>query len=170
MVSIIHSDSGITLFSRVFEDFCENIDNGLNSDLIGAFFTALRGFSQQFGQREIKQIEMSTVKFLIHERDKVMIFFLLDNNDQIAEYKKTLIICLNTFLDLFSKEIHEYYYETHKFQKFNQILQEILKIPPEEIEPSCLNCLMGQKKNCLFNQVQKKLKSLKQFDKTESPI
>jgi hypothetical protein len=35
MVSIIHSDSGITLFSRVFEDFCENIDNGLNSELIG---------------------------------------------------------------------------------------------------------------------------------------
>ncbi len=92
-----------------------------------------------------------------------MIFFLLDDNDQNEEYKKTLIICLNTFLDLFSKEISEYYYDTHIFQKFNPILQEILKIPPEEIEPSCLNCPMGQKKDCLFNQVQKKIKELKKI-------
>lgn len=161
MVSIVHSDSGITLYSRIFEKFCEDIDNGLNSELIGAFFTAIKGFSKQFGQNEIKQIEMSTLKFLIHEKDKVMIFFLLDDNDQIEEYKKTLIICLNTFLDLYS--IREFYYETHIFQKFNPILQEILKIPPEEIEPSCLNCPMGQKKDCLFNQVQKRIKEFKKI-------
>jgi hypothetical protein len=163
MVSIVHSDSGITLFSRVFEDFCDNIDNGLNSELIGAFFTAIKGFSKQFGQNEIKQIEMSTLKFIIHERDKVMIFFLLDDNDNIEEYKKTLMVSLNTFLEIFSKEVSEYYYETHIFQKFNSILQEILKIPPEKIQPSCLNCPMGQKKDCLFNQVQKKIKEFKKI-------
>lgn len=163
MVSIIQSESGITLYSRIFNNFCEEIDNKLNSELIGAFFTAIKGFSKQFGQNEIKQIEMSTLKFLIHERDKVMIFFLLDDNDNIEEYKKTLMVCLNTFHELFSKEIREYYYETHKFQKFNSILQEILKIPPEKIQPSCLNCPMGQKKNCLFNQVQKKIIELKKF-------
>lgn len=163
MVSIIQSESGITLYSRIFDNFCEDIDNKLNSELIGAFFTAIKGFSKQFGQNEIKQIEMSTLKFIIHERDNVMIFFLLDDNDNIEEYKKTLMVSLNTFLGMFSKEVSEFYYETHKFQKFNSILQEILKIPPEKINPSCLNCPMGQKKNCLFNQVQKKIKEFKKI-------
>ena len=163
MVSIIHSPSGITLFSRIFEKFCEKISEEMGAALIGSFISAIKTLSQEFGQDEIKQIEMSTLKFLIYEKNQIMIFFLLDNTDGIEDYKKILIVCLNAFFKMFSKDIYEKYNNTFIFQEFNPILHEIFKIPPEKIEPSCLNCLMGQKKNCLFKQVQQKILEFKEI-------
>ncbi|MHA1491615.1 MAG: hypothetical protein ACTSRI_18420, partial [Promethearchaeota archaeon] len=139
MVSIIHGLSGITLFSRVFESFCEDISEELSSELIGSFLTAIKLFSREFGQDKIKQIEMSTIKFLIYEKERVMIFFLLDSSDIILEYEMSLKFCLNIFLEMFSKQIYSNYQNVDIFQNYNPVLHEILKVPPDKIEPSCLN-------------------------------
>lgn len=157
MISIIHSPSGITLFSRIFENFCEKINNDLETDLIGSFISAIRKFSKNFGQDEIKQIEMSTLKFIIYEKEKILIFFLLDNSDKRLDYEKSLKICLNIFLEMFYKDNYTPYNSTSSFKKFNPILQEILKISPEKIEPSCLSCPRLQKNNCLFKHVQEEI-------------
>lgn len=86
MISIIHEPSEITLFSKVFDNFCKSINNKTQSDLVGSFISAIKKFSQNFGQEEIKQIEMSDLRFLIYEQDVIMIFFLLDASDNSAEY------------------------------------------------------------------------------------
>lgn len=161
MLSIIDSLSGITLFSKVFNEFCKNIDNNISYDLIGGFITAIKQFSKQFGQLEIRQIEMDTLKLLIYEKFDVMIFFLLDHDDKIKEYKKSLVICMNVFLKMFKADLKDNVNNTTYFQDFNSIIYEILKIPPEKIEPSCLNCAMGQKTDCLFNQVKNKIAEYK---------
>jgi len=90
MISIIHEPSGITLFSRVFDNFCKSINDKTQSDLVGSFISAIKKFSQNFGQYEIKQIEMSDIRFIIYEQDTIMIFFLLDVSDNSTEYKKFL--------------------------------------------------------------------------------
>jgi len=90
MISIIHEPSDITLFSKVFDNFCKLIDEKTQSDLVGSFLSAIKKFSQNFGQNEIKQIEMSDLRFLIYEQDTIMIFFLLDVSDNSTEYKKFL--------------------------------------------------------------------------------
>jgi len=161
MVSIIHNPSSITLFSKVFDKFCEDINERLSSDLIGGFISAIKMFSQEFGQNEIKQIEMSTLKFLMYEKEGIMIFFILDNDDNIIHFKKSLIICLNAFLDMFPKEVLVNVYEISNFVKFNPVLHEILAIAPEKIEESCLNCSMGMKEHCLFTQVKQKISEYK---------
>jgi hypothetical protein len=157
MVSIIHADSGITLFSRVFDKFCELVEDKQRSDLIGSFIGAIKKFSQEFSQDEIRLIEMSNLKFLCSERDNILIFFILEGNDNVQEYEKSLKMSLRIFLMLFSQQINDNYNNISIFQRFNIILQDILKIPPEKIEPSCLNCPMGQKNNCIFNQIKEKV-------------
>ena len=157
MVSLIHISSGITLFSRIFDKFCENINSESETQLIGCFISAIKKFSQELGQKGIKQIEMSNLKVLIHEHDPIIIFILIDNSDDSEDYSKTLIMCCNAFFQVYRKEINENYNKTSIFQKFNPILQEILKIPPDKIEPSCINCPMGQKKDCLFNRVKQQI-------------
>ena len=157
MVSLIHIPSGITLFSRIFDKFCEGINQEFEFTLIGSFITAIKMFSQKFGQNEIKQIEMSSLRFLIYEQKRVMIFFLLNISDDILEYKRSLRICMNAFLQMFHKDIYKNYNNTAIFQDFNPILQEILKISLDKIEPSCLNCPMGQRNNCLFKRVKNKI-------------
>ncbi|MHC1591897.1 MAG: hypothetical protein ACXQS8_07415 [Candidatus Helarchaeales archaeon] len=162
MVSIIHALSGITLFSRVFESFCEKANGEIEADLIGCFVSAIRLFSQEFGQNEIKKIEMSRLKLLIHEREGIIIFFLIDSSDIAAEYEKILKTCLNVFIQMFKTYLHgNFHIERQIFQNFNPVLQELLEIPPERIEPSCLNCPMGRKRNCIFNRVQQKILEFK---------
>ncbi len=161
MVSIIHSVSGITLYSQVFDSFCKKFDENFDYEIIGSFISAIKVFSHEFGQDEIKQIEMSTLKFLMYEKKDLIIFFLLDANDQNDSYKKSLIITLNTFLKLFSEEISKNYNQINLFYKFTPILREILRIPPEKIEVSCLNCPFGQKENCLFWQVREKIAKMR---------
>ena len=159
MVSIIHSSSGITLFTRIFEKFCEGIDN--DSELVGCFISALKKFATEFGQDTIKQIEMNDLKFLIYEKDSVLAFFLLDQNDNSDEYKKLITMCMKSFLQMYGNEISSHINLVTFFDGFNQILQEILKISPSEIEPSCMSCEMGKKYNCLFKQVQKRIMDFK---------
>jgi len=145
MISIIHEPSVITLFSKVFDNFCKTIDEKTQSDLVGSFLSAIKKFYQNFGQDEIKQIEMSDLRFLIYEQDIIMIFFLLDVSDNSIEYKKILKICCNTFFRIYHNQITNNFNEISIFQDFNLTLKEILKIPPEKIEPTCLNCPMGLK-------------------------
>ncbi|MHA1491619.1 MAG: hypothetical protein ACTSRI_18440 [Promethearchaeota archaeon] len=130
MVSIIHNPSGLTLYSKEFKKIEENKNDHLESDLIGSFITALKLFSHEFGQDEIKHIEMSTLRFLIYEKNKIMIFFLLDNTDDILKYKVKLKLCLNAFFKMFSKQIYSNYHEVNIFQKYNPVLHEILEVPP----------------------------------------
>ena len=167
MVSFIHAPSGITLFSRIFEGFCERINEAAQSELIGCFISAIKSFSQEFNQNEIKHIEMSNLTFLISEQDHVMIFFLLDVTNNTMEYRKSLKICLNAFLRMYHGEIKNNYNDISKFENFNSILQEILKISPDKIEPSCLNCPMGQKENCLFKRVKQKIREFNKSNKSK---
>lgn len=158
MVSLIHYPSGVTLFSKIFNKFCENFDDDiLKLELIGNFITALKMFSKEFGQDKIKQIEMSTLKFLIYEKSDIMNVFLLDIDDNIENYKKNLIVCLNVFLKMFSRDLQRDFNDLNKFKPFNPILHEILKTPPEKIENSFLDCPIGLKSNCIFTQVQNML-------------
>jgi hypothetical protein len=157
MISLIHIPSGITLFSRVFDKFCERIGKGLSYDLIGCFIKAFKVFSQELEQEDIKLLEMSSLKFICCSEQTVLIFFVLDESDNTTAYGKTLKIALNTFLMLFKKEIQFHPNNTALFQTYNSVLNELLKIPHDQIEPSCLNCTMGIKKNCIFSQVKEKI-------------
>ncbi|MHA1659823.1 MAG: hypothetical protein ACTSUT_11980, partial [Promethearchaeota archaeon] len=74
------------------------------------------------------------------------------------EYEMSLKFCLNIFLEMFSKQIYSNYQNVDIFQNYNPVLHEILKVPPDKIEPSCLNCKRGLKRNCLFNKVQEKIR------------
>lgn len=165
MISIIHEPSGITLFSKIFDKFCELINDKTQSDLVGSFLSAIKKFSQSFGQDEIKQIEMSDIRFLIYEQDRIMIFLLIDVTDNIEEYKKILRICCNSFFQIYHFQIRKNFNDISVFQQFNPVLKEILKIPPEKIEPTCLNCPMGLRKDCLFKQVQEKMYKFKKNKK-----
>jgi hypothetical protein len=161
MVSIVHVQSGLTLYTKIFDEFCNDIDNEGNSELIGSFLTALKAFSQQFGQDKIRQIDMNTIKFLIYEKDGLLIFFVLDEDDKIKSYKKSLRMSLKAFQEVFSRAISHNYNEITQFSEFNPILQEILKVPPEKIEYSCLECPMGKKNNCLFKKVKDQILEFK---------
>lgn len=161
MISIVHAASGLTLYTKVFDEFCNDLDNDGTTELIGSFLSALKIFSQQFGQDEIRQVEMNTIKFLIYEQNGMLIFFVLDNDDDVEMYKKSLRMSLKAFHEVFSKAIKENYNEIAQFTEFNPILQEILKVPPEKIEFSCLECPMGQKNNCLFKKVKEQILEFK---------
>jgi hypothetical protein len=159
MISVLHNTSGITLFSKVFNNFCETIDPKSNSELIGCFINALSKFSRELGQSEIKQIEMTSLKFLISVNNDVMILFVLDREDNREDYTKSLQMCLKIFLKMFSEDIEaNRVHNLTNFRQFNPILYEILKINPSHIEESCLTCPMWQKKNCLFEQVREILR------------
>ncbi|MFW9990361.1 MAG: hypothetical protein ACFFC3_17095 [Candidatus Odinarchaeota archaeon] len=102
---------------------------------------------------------------MIYEKNDIMNVFLLDIDDNIEDFRKDFIVCLNVFLKMFSSEIQKEIKDLKKFQTFNPMLHEILKISPEKIESSCLNCPIGLKSNCIFTQVQN---LLLEYKKSES--
>lgn len=85
--------------------------------------------------------------------------------DNIEEYKKILKICYNSFFQIYHFQIKKKFNNISVFQQFNPVLKKILKIPPEKIEPTCLNCPIGLKKDCLFKQVQEKMYKFKKYKK-----
>ena len=121
MVSIVHSVSGITLFTKVFNDFCEEVDGEISMELIGSFLTAIKLFSKQFGQDEIKQIEMSTLKFLITEKEGIMVFFLTEHDDKTEEYKRLLTMCCKTFKETYFKNANGCINDIDRLKGFNEI-------------------------------------------------
>lgn len=138
MVSIINRPSGITLFTKVFEGFYEKTDTTLCSELIGSFISAIRQFSTELGQNKIKLIEMNDLKFMMHEKDNTLIFFLVDNRDSISKYKKSLVSCLKAFLLLYPENSIKEVKNIKRFQNFHKVINNLL-------EPS--NFINFEKKN-----------------------
>ena len=155
MVTIIHLESGITLFSRIFENFCQVNDDEI--DTIGCFMNAMELLSKNLGQEGIRQIEMSDLNILIYEKHPIFIAFIIDLKDNLEEYKKKLSICLATFLKEYSDVLNtNNYYDISIFNNFNITLQEILDMSINEINLACPNCEFGSKCDCLYERMKHK--------------
>ena len=155
MVTIIHLESGITLFSRIFENFCQVIDDEI--DTLGCFMNAMELLSKNLGQEGIRQIEMSDLNILIYEKDPILMAFIIDRNDNLEESKKKLSICLATFIKEYSDVLNNNnYHDISIFNNFNITLQEILDLSIDEIDLACPNCEFGSKCDCLYQQMNHK--------------
>lgn len=159
LVSVLHLESGITLFSRVFENFCKTV--GDDTDLIGCFVSAMDSFSKQLGQEGVKQIEMSNLKILMFEKRPILIFFALELIDDLQEYQKKISICANTFLKKYKTELKKNFHHIELFKSFNPIIQEILEFPLEKLNEVCPDCEFEIKRDCLYVHLRDSISDIK---------
>ncbi|MHA1723273.1 MAG: hypothetical protein ACTSYC_11975 [Promethearchaeota archaeon] len=127
MILIINISSGITLFTKVSENFHKKIKNSFAPELIGSFLTAMWHFSRELGQNGIKSIEMNDLRFLMYEKNETMIFFLIEGKDEIQIYKEKLIKCLNAFLMMYPHDIKKEVKKIKHFRNFEEILNQLIK-------------------------------------------
>ena len=159
MVSILHLESGITLFARVLENFCKIV--GDDTDLLGCFVSAMESFSKQLGQKGVKQVEMSNLKLLMFEKEPILVVFALDLTDDVKEYQKKISICTNTFLKKYKTELKKNINQIELFKSFNAILQEILEFPLEKLNVVCPDCEFDLKKDCLYVHLRDRISDAK---------
>ncbi|MFX1398772.1 MAG: hypothetical protein ACFFAS_17210 [Promethearchaeota archaeon] len=156
MASVIHLKSGITLFSNVYEHFCEQIEEG--QELIGCFVQAIELFSKNIGQEGVREIEMSTVRVLIFEKNPILVAFIIDKDDNASLYRKKLDISLHTFLKNYGSHLSKKYNNASLFEGFEEDLKEILDLPNETILKACPECNNHGNSECLYVLLQGKLK------------
>ncbi len=159
MVSVIHLGSGITLFSTVYDHFCDQIEEG--KELVGCFVQAIDLFSKNIGQEGVRTIEMSNLRILIFEKNPIIISFIIDIDDDISLYKKKLDISLHTFLKNFQVHLQDNYNTTSLFERFQKDLNDILEISDEDILSSCPECDKSEHCECVYSIMTRSLKPLK---------
>jgi hypothetical protein len=75
-VWIIDQEAGISVFDQTFANIPEKID----SDLIGGFFTALLGFSQEIANSQIQYLQLIPFRFYFHMMDRFVIVLACANH------------------------------------------------------------------------------------------
>ncbi|MBN1803320.1 MAG: hypothetical protein JW891_17545 [Candidatus Lokiarchaeota archaeon] len=158
MVSVIHLASGITLFSAVYEQFCEQIEEG--KELVGCFVQAIDLFSKNIGQDGVRTIEMSNLKVLIFEKNPILVSFIIEIDDDASLYKKKLDIALHTFLKNYQVQLINAYNTTSLFEGFYEDLNVILEVSDEDILRACPECEHSEHCECIYSMMSRDLKPL----------
>jgi hypothetical protein len=155
MISIIHIETGLTLFSKTFEKFCLELEDDV--ELVGCLISAIDTFTIKLRQRGLKFIEMTNLDVILYDKSPIKVIICIDKEDNTKDYKRIVSIIANSFVYMYKTELKESINETSLFQEFNEELQEILNLPMEEITATCPNCDFEKKCDCVYSHYQKKL-------------
>ena len=148
MISITHMKSGLTLFSKVFEKFCLELDDDV--ELVGCFISAMDTFTTKLKQKGLKFIEMTNLDVILYDKSPIKVIICIDKEANIEDYKRIVPIIANSFVNTYKTELKESINDTSLFQEFNEELQEILDLPMEEITVACPNCDFEKKCDCVY--------------------
>lgn len=116
----ILSESGIVLFSRVF-------DPKVNEQLFGALMTALNSFATELAGGGLSNFELSSIRFTIY-KDKGLLF--VANSAKNVKEKKVqeeLKIIAEKFFDKYSDVLVSWDSDVNVFADFNDEIEDSLE-------------------------------------------
>ncbi|MEJ2252510.1 MAG: hypothetical protein P8Y97_22975 [Candidatus Lokiarchaeota archaeon] len=95
MISITHMKSGLTLFSKVFEKFCLELEDDV--ELIGCFISAMDTFTIKLKQKGLKFIEMTNLDVILYDKSPIKVIICIDKEANTEDYKRIVSIVANSF-------------------------------------------------------------------------
>ena len=104
----IFRSSGICLYSRNFTNYYQMEEN-----LVSSFFTALRSFTQEIVGKNMKTIEMGSLKFTIIKKESFLYGFLSNIEENVL------------FLDDIAEKINDQYLKYVKLHNVNTTMEYI---------------------------------------------
>ena len=116
----ILSDSGVTLFSRVF-------DEKINAQLFGGFMSALDSFAHTFSDTGIESFELSNKRFSFLKRNNIL--FIANSEKKYKEKKvhKELDIIIERFIQLYGDKLKNWHGDIDIFHGFKKEIKESLE-------------------------------------------
>ncbi|MBD3227297.1 MAG: hypothetical protein GF329_03840 [Candidatus Lokiarchaeota archaeon] len=121
----ILSESGIVLFSRVFNE-------DVNEQLFGGFITALNNFAQTMRYGELSNFSLKKTNFFIYKQDDLL--FITNSPKKVNEKRtmKALKKISDRFFDLYADILSNWDGETDYFDNFKSEIEDNLMDPVKD--------------------------------------
>jgi len=128
---VLEGNSGIVIFEENYSDFTKE---GMTSDLVSAFLSALLSFTEESFASDIKHIKLSDRKILFEASEYVM--FVVSQRDFSISDKKIKAL-IKEIADRFNEKFNPFFERTKnwdgrikRFQGFSKDLKEIVRKEP----------------------------------------
>ena len=117
---ILNNDSGIVVFSRVFEE-------KLDTQLFGGFMSALNSFSEELDREGLTSFELSQKRFNILEKGGLL--FIVSSNPNIKEKKviSELKLIANKFYESYDGILKNWDNDISVFADFETQIEDSLE-------------------------------------------
>lgn len=116
----ILNDSGVVLFSRVF-------DEKVDEQLFGSFMTALNSFAGEISEGGLTSFELKDKKFTIRKENRFLFVVNSDKNEKTKKVEKELNQIVNKFFDKYSGILENWDNDISVFKDFEEDIDDSLK-------------------------------------------
>ncbi|MHA1688131.1 MAG: hypothetical protein ACTSYC_04495 [Promethearchaeota archaeon] len=117
---IMNNNSGIVVFSRVF-------DEKLDSQLFGGFINAINSFSEELNKEGLSSFELSKKQFIILKEGDFL--FIASSNPKIKEKKvlSELKVIASKFFEKYSHVLKDWDNDISVFSDFEKVIEDSLE-------------------------------------------
>jgi hypothetical protein len=116
----ILNDSGVVLFSRVF-------DEKVDEQLFGSFMTALNSFAGEISEGGLTSFELKNKKFTIRKENRFLFVVNSDKDERTKKVEKELNLIVNKFFDKYSGILDNWDNDISVFKDFEEDIDDSLK-------------------------------------------
>jgi len=134
---VLESRSGICVFEENYVDFT---NEGISTDLIASFLSALLTFADETFADEIQHVQFSNRKIIFQFSQYLMFIVAVNEKTPISDFqiKKKISQISKQFSDkyqhIFAQESHKWGQNTSQFEPFSADLRKIVKREPLSIK------------------------------------
>jgi len=130
---ILENNSGICIFEENYVDFTRE---GITTDLISSFLSAILTFADQTFIDEIKHIQFSNRRIVFESSEYVLFVIILGESSHIKDIQiKSLIKDISrSFYEKFDSILKNWKGNVRIFESFSEVLKQIVKKEPIKLK------------------------------------
>jgi hypothetical protein len=123
----IINNMGLCLFHRSNLEKSNDSDSESKSELVSGMFSALRAFSNQLTNSEIKKFELNEMKILFFADKNLLFVVESEINIPDKTVRKKMDLIKELFIKKFDKQLTNFTGEISQFQTFEADLEKLFK-------------------------------------------